>query len=86
MTTETAVIPPDAMTVLDAWGEALRNKDLDALAKCYADDVRVFDIVRRRLATISFADCGNRVSRTSQIRSTPNERTSRRQSGLMLQS
>lgn len=44
MTQETEVIPVEVAAVLEAWGHALHNKDLDALAKCYADDVRVFDI------------------------------------------
>jgi ketosteroid isomerase-like protein len=44
MTTETTAIPAEVMAVLEAWGEALRKKDLDALARCYADDVLVFDI------------------------------------------
>ena len=34
----------EVMAVLEAWSAALYHKDLDALAKCYAKGVQVFDI------------------------------------------
>jgi ketosteroid isomerase-like protein len=34
----------EALAVLDAWSQALRDKDLDALGRCYAEGVRVFDL------------------------------------------
>lgn len=37
-------LQPEVVAVLDAWAKALREKDLKALSKCYAENVRVFDI------------------------------------------
>lgn len=44
MSTEATHVESEVMGVLAAWSEALANRDLDALAMCYSDDVRVFDI------------------------------------------
>ncbi len=35
---------PEVMTLLERFDAALNKKDLDALAKCYDDNVRVFDV------------------------------------------
>jgi uncharacterized protein (TIGR02246 family) len=44
MTTDFTAEQKEIVGAFDRWGEALRAKDLDALAECYAPDVTVFDI------------------------------------------
>jgi uncharacterized protein (TIGR02246 family) len=44
MTTDLTPPHADIVSVFERWGAALRAKDLDALAECYAPDVTVFDI------------------------------------------
>ncbi len=36
---------PEIMALLERFDAALNKKDLDALAKCYDDNVRVFDVM-----------------------------------------
>jgi ketosteroid isomerase-like protein len=47
MEIETTDLEQEVMRVLENWSNALRAKDLDALGRCYAEDVRVFDLGAR---------------------------------------
>jgi ketosteroid isomerase-like protein len=44
MTDETTTAKVEVMDVLSKWSLALWNRDLEALGRCYAEDVRVFDL------------------------------------------
>lgn len=44
MSTVSRIDEKAILVILERAADALRNKDLDALGKCYTEDVRIFDI------------------------------------------
>lgn len=44
MQEDRGTVEREVLDVLQAWSRALQTRDLDALARCYEGDVRVFDV------------------------------------------